>query len=133
MRVWIVSAIVSIICMGILVSEGFARRTYFTPEQKSQLEAIQTVWVKVLALTERGKGDGQPIQEIIKKRLKALDWQVVTTRDEPSDVMLMVKCEERKKWSGTTRAGGDADHADSPARLWRGPACHFSYRLKAET
>ena len=41
----------------------------------------------------------------------------------------MVKCEERKKWSGTTRSGGDADHMDAPARLWTGPACLFTYRL----
>lgn len=132
MRIWIVSAISIIICMGMFVSEGFARRTYFTPEQKAQLQTIQIIWVKVLALTERGKGDGQPIQDSIQERLVTLGWQVVTTRDEPSDVMLMIKCEERKKWSGTTRAGGDADQVDSPARLWRGPACHFSYRLKGQ-
>jgi len=129
MRVGIVSALLIIICLGLAVSEGLARRTYFTPEQKVQLDAIQTIWVKVLALTERGKGDGQPIQDIVQQRLTTLGYKIVTSRDEPSDVMLMVKCEERKKWTGTTRAGGDADHVDAPARLWRGPACHFSYRL----
>jgi hypothetical protein len=117
------------VCLGLVVSEGFARRTYFTPEQKIQLQSIQTIWVKVLALTERGKGDGKPIQDIIQERLSDLGYQVVTSRDQPSDVMLLVKCEERKKWAGTTRAGGDADHGDAPARLWKGPACHFSYLL----
>ena len=129
MRAWIVSITFIFLYTGIVASEGFARRTYFTPEQKTQLESVETIWVKVLALTERGKGDGQPIQDILRKRLTALGYKVVTSREEPSDVMLMVKCEERKKWSGTTRAGGDADHVDSPARLWAGPACHFSYRL----
>ena len=129
MRVWIISTLLLTIFVGMGVSDGFARRTYFTPEQKTQLLAIQRIWVKVLALTERGKGDGQAIQEILKIRLQKLGYDIVTSRDEPSDVMLMVKCEERKKWSGTTRAGGDADHADSPARLWTGPSCHFSYRL----
>ncbi len=129
MRACIVSAVLVILCLGMVVSEGFARRTYFTPEQKIQLQAINTIWVKVLALTERGKGDGQTIQDIIQERLTNLGYQVVTTREEPSDVMLMVKCEERKKWSGTTRAGGDAEHLDSPARLWTGPACLFTYRL----
>jgi hypothetical protein len=114
---------------GIIASEGLARRTYFTPEQKAQLQAIHTVWVKVLVLTERGKGDTQGIQDIVKARLITLDYQVVTSRDEPSDVMLMVKCEERKKWSGINRTGGDADHVDAPARLWTGPACLFTYRL----
>lgn len=129
MRVWIVSGVSIIIFLGMLASEGLARRTYFTPEQKAQLQAIQIVWVKVLALTERGKGDSQGIQDIVKERLAALSYQVVTSRDEPSDVMLMVKCEERKKWSGTTRAGGDAEQADAPARLWTGPACLLTYRL----
>lgn len=132
MRVWLTTALLGFIFIGILTSEGLARRTYFTPEQKAQLQAIQTIWVKVLALTERGKGDGQAIQDIIRKRLTNLGYDVVTSRDDKSDVMLMVKCEERKKWSGTTRAGGDADHEDSPARLWTGPACHFSYRLNGK-
>lgn len=129
MRVWIVSGVLIIIFLGMLGSEGLARRTYFTPEQKAELQTIHTVWVKVLALTERGKGDGQAIQDIVQKRLATLGYQVVTSQDEPSDVMLIVKCEERKKWSGTTRTGGDADHADAPARLWTGPACLFTYRL----
>ena len=129
MRAWIVSMTFIFVYMGIAASDGFSRRTYFTPEHKTQLKSIETIWVKVLALTERGKGNGQPVEEMINKRLTALGYKVVTSRDEPSDVMLMVKCEERKKWSGTTRDGGDADHADSPARLWTGPACHFSYRL----
>ena len=119
-----------ILLLVFLVSDGLARRTYFTPEQKAKLEQIQTVWVNVLALTERGKVDGEPIQQVIQQRLEPLGYKVVTSRDVPSDVMLMVKCEERKKWSGTTRAGGDADHADAPARLWKGPACLFSYMLE---
>jgi hypothetical protein len=44
--------------------------------------------------------------------------------------MLMVKCEERKKWSGINKTGGDADHVDAPARLWTGPACLLTYRLQ---
>jgi hypothetical protein len=129
MKVWIIRAILVIILFGMVVSEGLARRTHFTPEQKEQLQAIQTVWVKVLALTERGKVPGQPIQDIVQERLTNIGYEIVTSRDEPSDVMLMVKCEERKKWSGTTRSGGDADHADAPARLWKGPACLFTYLL----
>jgi hypothetical protein len=129
MKGWMSAVALVTICFGIMASEGMARRTHFTPEQKDQLQAINTIWVKVLALTERGKGDGQAIQDIIQERLKALGYQVVTSREEPSDVMLMVKCEEQKKWAGTTRQGGDADHADAPARLWKGPACLFSYLL----
>ncbi|MDH5429540.1 MAG: HEAT repeat domain-containing protein [Nitrospirota bacterium] len=129
MKVGMVRVLLGILLVGLMASEGLARRTHFTPEQKDQLQAIHTVWVKVLALTERGKGDGQAIQEIIQERLTAVGYQVVTSREEPSDVMLMVKCEEQKKWAGTTRQGGDADHTDAPARLWKGPACLFTYLL----
>ena len=101
MRVWIIRAVLVIMIFGIVSSEGLARRTHFTSEQKAQLQAIQTVWVKVLALTERGKVAGQPIQDIVQERLATIGYQIATSREEPSDVMFMVKCEERKKWSGT--------------------------------
>ena len=80
MRFWIVSAISVIICIGTFASEGLARRTYFTAEQRAQLQAIQTIWVKVLALTERGKGDGQAIQESVRERLTTLGYEIVTSR-----------------------------------------------------
>ena len=96
MRVWIIRTVLVIMIFGIVASEGLARRTHFTPEQKAQLQAIQTVWVKVLALTERGKAGGQPIQDIVQERLTTIGYQIATSREEPSDVMFMVKCEERK-------------------------------------
>jgi hypothetical protein len=115
--------------IGLFGSEGLARRTYLTPEQKTQLDKIQTIRVHVLALTERGKVDGTAIEEIVRQRLEELGYTVVTNRDDSFDVMVTVKCEEQKKWVGTTRAGGDADHINAPARLWKGPACLFSYLL----
>jgi hypothetical protein len=115
--------------IGLFCAEGLARRTYLSPEQKTQLEAIQTIHVHVLALTERGKVDGTAIQDIVQQRLEELGYKVVTNRDDPHDVTLNVKCEEQKKWGGTTRAGGDADHVGAPSRLWKGPACLFSYHL----
>lgn len=130
MRFWAAAAMVTIVLFSTWVTDGHARRTYITPEQKEQIRKIQTVWVNVLALTERGRGNGKPIEKIVANRLEAIGYTVVTSKEEPSDVMFMVKCEERKKWSGTTRAGGDADHFDAPARLWKGPACLFSYRLQ---
>ncbi len=54
MRVWIIRAVLVIVFFGTIASEGLARRTYFTPEQKAQLQAIHPVWVKGLVLTERG-------------------------------------------------------------------------------
>jgi hypothetical protein len=129
MRAWAVSVVTVVLLMGLLDSEGLARRTYLTPEQKTELDKIQTVHVNVLALTERGKVDGTAIQDVVRQRLEELDYTVVTNRDDPFDVMINVKCEEQKKWAGTTRAGGDADQIGAPARLWTGPACLFSYLL----
>ena len=111
-------------------SESLARRTHFTPEQKAQLEKAQTVYVKVLALTERGRGDAAPLDEVVQRRLKEVGYTLVSDRKQPNDVEFRVKCEERKKWIGTTRSGGDAELADAPARLWKGPACLFAYYLK---
>jgi len=129
MRAWATSALTVFLCIGLFSSEGLARRTYLSPEQKTQLDKIQTIRVHVLALTERGKIDGTAIEDIVRQRLEELGYTVVTNRDDPFDVMVNVKCEEQKKWVGTTRAGGDADHVDAPARLWKGPACLFSYLL----
>ncbi len=111
------------------VSESVARRIHFTPEQKAQLAGVQTVLIKVLALTERGRADGAPLEEVVKRRIGEMGYTVVTDRKSPHDVEFRVKCEERKKWAGTTRAGGDAEMVDAPARLWKGPACLFGYRL----
>ena len=111
------------------VSEGLARRTHFTPEQKAQLEKVQTVLIKVLALTERGRGNEASLEEVVKRRLEEVEYTIVTDSQQPHDVEFRVKCEERKKWAGTTRAGGDAELADAPARLWKGPACLFAYDL----
>jgi hypothetical protein len=126
-------AICGFICMALLVglfgSEGFARRTYLDQEQKAQLENIQRIRLHVLALTERGKVDGTVIENIVSQRLEELGYTVVTSPDDPFDVRVNVKCEEQKKWSGTTRGGGDADHSGAPSRLWKGPACLFSYQL----
>jgi hypothetical protein len=80
MRVWIIRAVLVILLFGMFASEGLARRTHFTPEQKAQLQAIQTVWVKVLALAERGKVPGQPIQDIVQERLTNIGYEIVTNR-----------------------------------------------------
>jgi hypothetical protein len=130
MRAWVTSVFTFFLLIVLFGSEGLARRTYLDPEQKTQLENIQTIMIHVLALTERGKVDGTVIENIVRQRLEELGYTVVTGRDAPFDVRVNVKCEEQKKWIGTTRAGGDADHVGAPARLWKGPACLFSYQLE---
>ncbi|HSA61140.1 MAG TPA: HEAT repeat domain-containing protein [Nitrospiraceae bacterium] len=115
--------------LGVLTSPASAYREYFTPEQKAQLEKIQTVLVETIALTDKGGADSAPLTEVVSRRLGELSYTVVQDSAKPHDVLFRVKCEQRKTWEGTTAAGGDADLPDAPSRLWKGPACQLTYVL----
>lgn len=110
-------------------SSASAYREYFTPEQKTQLERIQTVLVEAIALTDKGMVDAGSLAKVVSHRLSELDYTVVLDQAEPHDVVVRVKCEQRKTWEGTTAGGGDADLPDAPSRLWKGPACQLTYVL----
>ncbi len=112
------------------VTQSDARRTHLTQEQQKQLYTVQAIYPDILALTEKGKYDTTAFSEIITSRLQGLGYTVITDRTHPFDITLKVKCEERKTWSGTTASGGDAELTDAPSRLWKGPACLFSYSLE---
>lgn len=115
-----------------ITTDGSARRSHVTPEQRAELAKVQTLYLKVLALTENGRVSPDELRTVVQARLEEIGYTVVTDRKKPHDVEFRVKCEERKRWAGTTRSGGDAELADAPARLWEGPACLFSYRLKGK-
>ncbi len=123
-----------LICVFLLagVTESMARRTHMTTEQKTQLANIKTIYINVLALTENGRVPSADLLGTVQARLEAIGYKTVANRKEAHDVEFRVKCEERKRWSGTTRSGGDAELADAPARLWTGPACLFNYRLDGQ-
>ncbi len=108
---------------------AWAYRDHFTPEQKALLEKIQTVRIEAMALTDKGAGDAAPIAELVARRMGELGYRVVGEAGPPYDVVIKVKCEQRKTWEGTTAAGGDADLPDAPSRLWKGPACQMTYLL----
>jgi len=65
----------------------------------------------------------------VTQRLREIGYTVTTDPQQPHDVEFKVKCEERKTWTGTTPEGSDAELTDAPARLWKGPACLFTYSL----
>jgi hypothetical protein len=113
----------------LLTGPSWAYRDYFTMEQKAQLAKVQTVLVETIALTDKGPVETGPITEVVTRRLKELDYAVTTVTSQPHDVVLRVKCEQRKTWEGTTTMGSDADLPDSPSRVWKGPACQLSYLL----
>lgn len=108
---------------------SWAYREYFTAEQKELLAKAQTVLMEVLALTDKGSGDAVPLTEIAARRMSELGYTVVTDPAKPHDIVLKVKCEQRKTWEGTSTMGSDADLPDSPSRIWKGPACQLNYLL----
>ncbi len=121
-----------VILLGLLclaTSPAAAYREYFTPEQRAQLEHIQTVLVETRALTDKGSMDAGVIADVTALRLTEVGYTVVRDQAAPHDVVLRVKCEQRKTWEGTTPSGGDADLPDAPSRLWKGPACQLTYAL----
>lgn len=110
-------------------TSAFAGRGQLSEEQKVQLKTAQTLYVQAIALTERGATSPEAIRTVVEKRLHALDYSTVSSREQSHDVVVKVKCEERKTWEGTTRLGGDADLPGAPSRLWKGPACQITYRV----
>lgn len=115
--------------LNLIHSSASAYREYFSPEQKAQLEKIQTVLVDVLTITDKGGGDAGALADVVTQRLSELGYVVVRDPTKPHDVVLRMKCEQRKTWEGTTATGGDADLPDAPSRLWKGPACQLTYML----
>ena len=107
----------------------WAYRDYFTPEQKTLLDRIQTLRIEAIALADKGAVDAAPIVELVARRMGELGYTVVREVGTPHDVVFKVKCEQRKTWEGTTTTGGDADLPDAPSRLWKGPACQMTYFL----
>ena len=115
--------------LTLIHSSASAYREYFTPEQKAQLEKIQTVLIDVITITDKGGVDTAALADVLVQRLNEVGYAVVRDPTRPHDVTLRMKCEQRKTWEGTTATGGDADLPDAPSRLWKGPACQLTYLL----
>ena len=114
--------------IGLVSTTSWAYREYFTPEQKEHLAKAQTVAVDAIAITDKGTVPADSIAATVTRRLEEVGYKVVPPA-QPHDVLLRVKCEQRKTWEGTTPTGGDADLPDSPSRIWKGPACQLNYFL----
>ncbi len=119
----------SFFVLSLLTPPGWAYREHFTPEQRTQLEKIQIVFVDVLALTDQGTTDPTPLLDAVAQRLVEVGYSTVRNSGSAHDVVVRVKCEQRKTWEGVAVTGGDADLPDAPSRLWKGPACQLTYLL----
>ena len=129
MRIALLLATLVCTVVALPAPSSWAYRDYFTPEQKALLDKIQTVHIEAIALTDKGAVDAASIVELVARRIGELGYTVVRKTSTPYDVVIKVKCEQRKTWEGTTAAGGDADLPDAPSRLWKGPACQMTYLL----
>ncbi len=115
--------------LNFIPSPVFAYREYFSPEQRAQLEKIQTVLVDIITITDKGAVDVRPLTDVVIQRLNDIGYTAVRDPAGLHDVVLRLKCEQRKTWEGTAATGGDADLPDGPSRLWKGPACQLTYLL----
>ena len=122
----------SMVLVILVVSNSWARQESMTEEEKHKLEKIDRVLAEVIALSDKGPVEVGAFTEVVTKRMKEFGYTVVTDPAQPHDVILNVKCEQRKTWEGTTKMGSDADLPDSPSRLWKGPACQLSYVLEGK-
>jgi HEAT repeats len=129
MRRALLLSILAIGIVALLSPPSWAYRDYFTPEQKALLDKIQTLRIDAIALTDQGAVDAASIAELFARRMGELGYATVGEANTPHDVVIKVKCEQRKIWEGTTASGGDADLPDAPSRLWKGPACQMTYLL----
>lgn len=116
-------------CLLIVPSDGLARRVHLSSEQISGLANIRTILLTSSVLTEKGTVQSEALQTLVANRFQELGYSVVTDPTASHDVEFRVFCEERKRFPGITRAGGDAELEGTPDRLWHGPACRFRYRL----
>ena len=129
MRIALLLSTLAFSVVALASPPSWAYRDYFTLEQKALLDKIQTVRIEAIALSDKGAVDAAPIVELVARRIGELGYAVVSEAGKPHDVVIKVKCEQRKTWEGTTAAGGDADLPDAPSRLWKGPACQMTYLL----
>jgi hypothetical protein len=115
--------------MPVILSAGSPALASTPP---APLEQVQHVLIETLALTEKGVQDSALLQQVVSERLVQAGFTPIRDINSPHDIILRVKCEEQKTQTGPSkhRKGG---HPSAPAsRLWKGPACHISYRYQGK-
>lgn len=130
---WLLGSLLTLAIASAWPDHGLARREPLTADQKQHLARAEQIGLEALVLTDRGRLAPTQVAEVVVERFQALGYTVQTDAGTPHDVTVKVKCEEHKVWEGTGRSGGDADVPGGASRLWRGPACQFSYRLNGRT
>lgn len=99
--------------------------------QDHPLANAQVLLVETLALTERGLQDSSTITNTVTDKFSKAGFTVVSSPDQAHDAVVRVKCEERQTWTGPSKHRSTSPSPTS--RLWKGPACHISYRYGDQT
>jgi len=123
---------VCFLLVSLTANEAAARQRALTPEEKTHLKKAQIVSLETVALTEKGPVGSEDIQHVVTKRFQAIGYTITMDEEKSHDVVVKVKCEERKTRTGPSTYGGDADSLHSSARGWKGPACQITYGLNGE-
>lgn len=124
--------IVCVLLNSLSVDDAFARPRALTAEEKTQLKNAQSISLETVAITEKGRVDFEDIQNVVTKRFQEVGYTISKDPKQVHDVVVKVKCEERKTRTGPSTYGGDADSLHSSSRGWRGPACQITYGLNGE-
>ena len=96
------------------------------------LEQVQHVLIETIAITEKGVQDSAIFQQVVSERLAQAGFTPVHDINSPHDIIVRVKCEERKTWSGPSKHRKGSHPSAAASRLWKGPACHISYRYQSK-
>jgi hypothetical protein len=96
------------------------------------LEQVQHVLIETLALTEKGVQDSSILQQVVSERLAQAGFTPVHDINTLHDIIVRVKCEERKTWTGPSKHRKSSHPSAAASRLWKGPACHISYRYQGK-
>ena len=128
----IFTVIICFLVVGLTMDSAFSRQRALTPEEKTHLKHAQNISLQTVALTEKGLVDSQEIHDVVAKRFHTIGYRLAVDEGTPHDVVVKVKCEERKTQTGPSTYGGDADSLHSPLPGWTGPACQITYGLNGE-
>ena len=101
--------------------------------QAVPLEQVQRVLIETVALTEKGLQDSTSLRQVVTERLAQAGFTPLNEATKSYDVVVRVKCEERKTWTGLRKQRKSSDVLSTGSRLWKGPACRISYRHQGKT
>ncbi len=97
------------------------------------LEQVQNLLIETLALTERGLQDSTALRQTVSERLAQAGFTPILEKSTPHDILIRIKCEERKSQTGPSQHRKGGHSLSMVSRHWKGPACSISYRYQGES